>query len=119
MTIPNLLSLTQVNGKTTATNIGTAVTVLLSNSLASGKSIKLNSMYVANVDNTTNARISVDFYRSSVSIRLVDRMQIAPGDSLIAMDKNSSIYLEEGDSLRCYSDQLNLIHVTVSYDVSQ
>jgi len=119
MTIPNLLSLTQVYGKTTATNIGTAVTVLLSNSLASGKSMKLNSMYIANIDNTTSSRISVDFYRNSISIRLVDRMQIIPGDSLIAIDRNSSVYLEEGDSLRCYSDQLNLIHVTLSYDVSQ
>jgi hypothetical protein len=119
MTIPNLLSLTQVYGKTTATNVGTAVTVLLSNSLASGRSVKLNSMYIANIDNTTNSRITVDFYRNSISIRLVDRMAIAPGDSLIAIDKNSSVYLEEGDSLRCYSDQVNLIHVTLSYEVSQ
>lgn len=119
MTAPNLLALTQVYGKSTATNIGTAVTVLLSNSFASSKSVKIVSLYVANVDATTAAKVSVDFYRNSVSIRLLDRLQISPGDSLIAMDKNSALYLEEGDSLRCFSDQNDLMHVVVSYEVSQ
>lgn len=119
MTAPNLLALTQVYGKSTATNISTAVTVLLSNSYASSRSVKIVSLYVANVDVATAAKISVDFYRSSVSIRLIDRLQISPGNSLIAIDKNSALYLEEGDSLRCFSDQTDLMHVVVSYEISQ
>ena len=70
MTAPNLLALTQVYGRSTATNISTAVTV-------------------------------------------------SPGNSLIAIDKNSALYLEEGDSLRCFSDQTDLMHVVVSYEISQ
>ena len=119
MAAPNLLALTQVYGRSTATNIGTAVTVLLSNAFASGKSVKVVSVYVANVDSTTAAKVSVDFYRNSMSIRVIDRLQISPGDSLIVMDRNSALFLEEGDSLRCYSDQTDLMHVTVSYEVSQ
>ena len=119
MAAPNLLALTQVYGRSTATNIGTAVTVLLSNAFASGKSVKVVSVYVANVDSTTASKVSVDFYRNSMSIRVIDRLQISPGDSLIVMDRNSALFLEEGDSLRCYSDQTDLMHVTVSYEVSQ
>jgi hypothetical protein len=118
MTAPNLLALTATYGKTTGTNIGTAVTVLVSNSLASAKSYKITAMYVANIDNALTGKISVDFYRSSTSIRLVDRMDIVPGDSLVVMSRDSAIYLEEGDSLRCYSDQNDLMHVTVSYETN-
>lgn len=118
MAAPNLIQVTTVFGRTVSTPIGTAVTILASNPSTSNRSYKLNSLFIANIDNTTASKVSVDFFRFGTSFRIVDRMDIAPGETLVAMSRDTSIYLEEGDSLRCYADQENLIHVVLSYEIN-
>lgn len=118
MAIPNLIQITTVYGKSTSTSLGTAVTTVISNPTSSNKSYKVNVLYIANIDNTATARVSVDLYRSGTSIRLIDRMQVAPGDTLVAMSRDTSIYLEEGDSVRCYADQEGLLHSVMSYEIN-
>lgn len=118
MAAPNLIQVTQVYGRTISTPIGTAVTILASNPSSSNKSYKLNGLFIANIDNSTACKVSVDFLRFGNSIRIVDRMEITPGETLVAMSRDTSIYLEEGDSLRCYADQENLIHVVLSYEIN-
>lgn len=118
MAIPNLIQVTAVYGKTTSTGIGTAVTTVVSNPIGSNRSYKLNSLYLANIDALATARVSVDFFRSSTSIRMIDRMQVAPGDTLVALSRDTSIYLEEGDSLRCYADQEGLLHAVLSFEIN-
>lgn len=118
MAAPNLIQVTQVFGKSTSVTIGTAVTILVSNPSTSSKSYKINTIYISNIDNSTDAKVSVDFFRFGNSIRMVDRMTVSPGDTLIAMSRDTSIYLEEGDSLRCYANQEGLIHVVISYEIN-
>lgn len=118
MAIPNLIQITSVYGKTTSTSVGTAVTTVVSNPTSSNKSYKINVFYISNIDNTATARVSVDFFRSGNSIRLLDRMQVAPGDTLVAISRDTSIYLEEGDSVRCYADQEGLLHSVMSYEIN-
>jgi hypothetical protein len=118
MAAPNLVQVVSVFGKTTSTSIGTAVTTVVTNPTASNRSYKLNSLYVSNIDNAGTVRVSVDFFRSGTSIRLIDRMEISPGDSLVALSRDTSIYLEEGDSLRAYADVANRTHLVLSYEIN-
>lgn len=118
MAAPNLVQVTSVYGKTTSTSIGTAVTTVVSNPTSSNKSYKLNSLYIANIDTAGPVQISVDFYRSGTSIRLIDRMSISPGDSLVGLSRDTSIYLEEGDSLRAYADVAGRTHLVLSYEIN-
>jgi hypothetical protein len=118
MAAPNLVAITSVYGKSTSTTIGTAATVLVSNPASSNKSYKINAIYVANIDNTNVTKVSVDFYRSSTSIRMVDRIPVNPGDTLVAISRDTAIYLEEGDSLRCYADIAGITHVVVTYEIN-
>lgn len=118
MAAPNLIQVTQVYGRTISATIGTAVTILASNPSASNKVYKLNAFYIANIDNTSTAKVTVDFFRFGASIRMVDRMDLAPGETLVAMSRDTSIYLEEGDSIRCYGDQDGLLHVVLSYEIN-
>lgn len=117
MASPNLISPVTKYGKTTGTTIGTAVTVLVSNPQGSNKVYKINSLYVANIDNTVPARVSVDFFRLTTSIRIVDRIELSASDTLVTVTQDTVLYLEEGDSLRCYADQNDLIHAVLSYEV--
>ena len=118
MAAPNLIQVTSVYGRTTSTSVGTAVTTVVSNPTSSNRSYKLNSLYVSNIDNTDPVRISIDFFRSGTSIRLIDRMEIASGDSLVAFGRDTSIYLEEGDSLRAYADVTGRAHLVMSYEIN-
>lgn len=118
MAAPNLIQVTSVYGRTTSTSVGTAVTTIVSNPTSSNRSYKINSLYVSNIDNLDGVRISIDFFRSGTSIRLIDRMEIAPGDSLLAISRDTSIYLEEGDSLRAYADVANRSHLVLSYEIN-
>ena len=118
MAAPNLVAVTPVYGKSTSTTVGTAATVLVSNPASSNKSYKINAIYIANIDNTNTSKVSVDFYRSSTSIRLVDRMTVNAGDTLVAISRDTAIYLEEGDSLRCYADIVGITHVVVTYEIN-
>ena len=118
MAAPNLIQVTSVYGKTTNTSIGTPVTVVVSNPTSSNKSYKINSCYIANIDNTTTAKISLDFFRGGTSIRFLDRMSVDPGDTLVALSRDTSIYLEEGDSIRCYANLNGLVHVVLSYEIN-
>jgi hypothetical protein len=118
MAAPNLIQVTQVYGRTVSATVGTAVTILASNPSASNKAYKLNAFYLANIDNLATVKISVDFFRFGASFRLVDRMDIAPGETLVVMSRDTSIYLEESDSLRCYADQDGAIHAVLSYEIN-
>ena len=118
MAAPNLIQVTSVYGRTTGTAIGTPVTTVVSNPTSSNKNYKINSLYISNIDNSLSARVSVDFFRGGTSIRLVDRMIVTTGDTLVAITRDSGIYLEEGDSIRCYADQNGLIHAVMSYEIN-
>jgi hypothetical protein len=118
MAAPNLIQITSVYGKTTGTAIGTPVTILVSNPTSSNKNYKVNTLYISNIDNTQPVRISVDFFRGGTSIRLIDRMIITSGDTLIAISRDTGVYLEEGDSIRCYADQNGLVHAMLSYEIN-
>jgi len=118
MAAPNLIQITSVFAKTTGTEIGTPVTIVASNPVSSNKSYKINTLYLSNIDNTTTARVSVDFFRGGTSFRLVDRMTVASGDTLVAISRDTAIYLEEGDSIRCYADRDGLIHAVTSFEIN-
>lgn len=118
MAAPNLIQITSVLGKTTSTSIGTAVTTVVSNPSSSNKAYKLNTLYVSNIDATDDVKVSVDFFRSGTSIRLVDRMTISAGDTLVAVGRDTAFYLEEGDSLRAYADVANRTHLICSFEIN-
>lgn len=118
MAAPNLIQVTSVYGRTTSTSIGTAVTTVVSNPTSSNKSYKINSLYIANIDSASEVKVSVDFFRAGTSIRIVDRMPIAAGDSLVALSRDTSIYLEEGDSLRAYADVAGRTHLVCSFEIN-
>ena len=118
MAAPNLIQITSVYGKTTGTAIGTPVTILVSNPTSSNKNYKVNTLYISNIDNMQPARVSVDFFRGGTSFRLVDRMLITSGDTLVVVSRDTGIYLEESDSIRCYADQNGLLHAVMSYEIN-
>jgi hypothetical protein len=116
MSAPNIVNVTTIIGKTAVQAVGTSATAIVTNSAASNKVFKINSLVISNVDGTNNADITVDLFRSSVAYRLANTISVPADASLVVISKDTSIYLEEGDSIRLTASAVSDLEAVCSYE---
>lgn len=116
MANPNIVNVTSIYGKTAVQAVTTTATAIVENTAASGKIIKINSLTVANVDGTNAANITVDIFRSSTAYHVAKTISVPAGSTFISISKDSTIYLEEGDSLRCTASVDGDLEAVCSYE---
>ena len=114
MAAPNMLNPTTITGKTAVQAVGTSATAIVTNSAASGKVMKVNALYVSNVDGTNNAEINVDIFRSSTAYH-IGKTIVVPADATLDV-LSKPIYLEEGDSLRLTANAASDLEAVCSYE---
>lgn len=115
MTAPNIVNVTNIIGKTAVQIVGTTATAIVTNSAASGQVLKINALYVSNVDGANAADIDVDLFRSSVAYRIARTISVPADATLDVISK--PIYLEEGDSLRLTASAISDLEAVCSYEV--
>lgn len=116
MAAPNIVGVTTITGKTAVQAITDAANTIVSNSAASGKVFKVNTLIISNVDGTNGADISVDIYRNNTAFHIVKTVTVDPDSAFSAIDKNSFIYLEEGDALRLTASANGDLEAVCSYE---
>jgi hypothetical protein len=114
MAAPNVVNVATITGKTAVQAVGTSATAIVTNSAASGKVLKVNSLYVSNVDGTANAELNVDLYRSTTAYHIAKTVVVPADASLDVVSK--PIYLEEGDSLRLTANASGDLEAVCSYE---
>ena len=114
MTAPNIVNVTTIIGKTAVQQVTTSATAIVTNSSGSNKVFKINALYVANVDGTNAADISVALFRSSVSYEIAHTVSVPADATLDVISK--SIYLEEGDDLRLTASANSDLEAVCSYE---
>lgn len=114
MAAPNVVNVATITGKTAVQAVGTSATAIVTNSSGSNKVLKVNALYVSNVDGTNNADITVDLFRSSVAYRIALTVVVPADASLDVISK--PIYLEEGDSLRLTANAASDLEAVCSYE---
>lgn len=114
MAAPNIVNVTTIIGKTAVQQVTTSATAIVTNSAASNKVFKINALYVANVDGTNAADISVALHRSSVSYKLAHTISVPADSTLDVISK--PIYLEEGDELRLTASANSDLEAVCSYE---
>ena len=114
MAAPNIVSVATITGKTAVIAVTNSATAIVTNSGSSGKVLKVNALYVANVDGASNYTLNVDIFRSSVAYRLAYLLVVPAGATIDVISK--SIYLEEGDSLRLTGSTTLKLEGIVSYE---
>ena len=117
MAAPNIVSVAQITGKTDVLDATTTATAVTTNSAASGQVYKINSIIVANVDGTNDADITIDLFRSSTAYKLVSTVTVPADSTLIALSKETAIYLEEGDAIRATASADGDLQVICSYEI--
>lgn len=114
MAAPNIVSVATITGKTAVQAVSTSATAIVTNSAASGKVFKVNSLYISNVDGTNACTVNVDLYRSTTAYHIAKTVNV-PADSTIDMI-SKAIYLEEGDSLRLTAQTAGDLEAVCSYE---
>jgi hypothetical protein len=121
MAAPNIVNVTTITGKTDQINLNSvsAITVV-SNAASSGKVFKINSLIVSNVDGTSAADITVAVYSEDdiggTATELVSTVSVPADASLVVIDKNTALYLEEDMSIGATAGTANDLKVVVSYE---
>jgi hypothetical protein len=78
---------------------------------------KINNILVANIDGTNSADASVFITKSGGSPIAIASTIAVPADStLVVIDKNSSIYLEEGDNIEAGASAASDLVITINYE---
>jgi len=114
MAAPNIVNVSVITGKTAVQAVGTSATAIVTNSAASGKVFKINSLLVSNVENSTAYSITVDIYRSATAYRFATAVSVPVNSTLDLLNK--AIYLEEGDTLRLTANSANKLEAVASYE---
>ena len=121
MAAPNIVNVTTITGKSAVVDLtGTSATLIVENPASSGKVFKINSLVVSNVDGTNAADITISYYSEDdiggTATEIVSTVSVPADASLVVIDKNTSIYLEEDRSIGATAGAANDLKVVVSYE---
>jgi hypothetical protein len=121
MAAPNIVNVTTITGKSAVVDLtGTSATLVVENPASSGKVFKINSLVVSNVDGTNAADITISFFSEDniggTATEIVSTVSVPADASLVVIDKNTSIYLEEDRSLGATAGSASDLKVIVSYE---
>ena len=123
MAAPNIVNVTSIIGKTNVVDLTTTnATLVVENAAASNKVLKINSLVVSNVDGTNAADITISLYSEDniggTATQIVSTVSVPADASLIVIDKNSFIYLEEDKSIGATAGSASDLKVVCSFEES-
>jgi len=121
MANPNIVNVTTIYGNSSQTALSTtSATSLVSNAASSGKVYKINSIVVANVDGTNNTEVTVNIYSQAAlggtAYALASTIVVPADASLIVIDKTTSFYLLENQSIGATAGTANDLVVNCSWE---
>ena len=116
MAAPNIKAPTTVTGKTARYAVTATIGAALSNAAASGKVLKINSIFCANVDGANSADISVSIYDGTTDRYIAKTIAVPADATQILSTKETYFYLEEGDSIRALASAAGDLELVIGYE---
>jgi len=131
MANPNIVSVSTINGGTgyqALTN--TNDNALVSNAASSGTIVKVNNIFVSNVNGVSAATVSLSFRSAANAVtsgtlstasagtayRLVYQISVPANTTLMLLDKAGAIYLTENTSISVQAGTASYLEVVASYE---
>ena len=121
MANPNIISATVIYGNNASVSLtSTSATSIVSNAASSGKVFKINTIMVANVDGTNAADITINKYSAEAlggtAFPIASTVSVPADATLIVLDKTTSIYLKENESIGATAGTASDLVVTCSWE---
>lgn len=121
MANPNIVNVAAIYGNNSSTSLTTTnATAIVNNAASSGKVFKVNMITVANVDGTNAADITVSKYSQDdlggTAYQIVSTVSVPADATLIVLDKTTSLYLKEDESIGATAGTASDLVVTASWE---
>jgi hypothetical protein len=121
MANPNIVNVTSILGENASVSLtSTNATSIVSNASASGKVLKINTLIVSNVDGTNACDITINKYSAAAlggsAFAIASTVSVPADASLIVIDKTTSIYLKEDESIGATAGTASDLIVTCSWE---
>lgn len=120
MANPNIVGVTTILGNNSMNAVGTALVTIANNTASSGKIYKINSIVAANVDGTNAADVTLSIFDQDdlggSAFPVVSTVSVPADASLIIMDKSTSFYLKENQSIGAVAGSSGDIVITASWE---
>ena len=115
MAAPNIVNVSTITGKSVTGALGTSTATLLQNSASSNKVFKINTILVSNVDGTNSATAAISLY-DGTDRYIAKGIAVPAGATVVLIDKNSSLYLEEDKIIRGDASAASDLEFIISYE---
>jgi len=121
MSAPNIVNVATITGKTATVALSsTNATAVVSNAASSSKVFKINNVIVSNVDGTNAADITINLYSQDdiggTAYAIASTISVPADTTLVVLDKNTALYLEEDKSIGAQASVANDLVVVISYE---
>jgi hypothetical protein len=121
MANPNIVNVAAIYGNNASVSLSTtSATSIVSNAASSGKVFKINTIMVANVDGTNAADITINKYSAAAlggtAYAIASTISVPADATLIIVDKTTSIYLLENESIGAIAGSASDLVVTASWE---
>ena len=121
MANPNIVNVTAIYANNSLTSLTTnTATSIVSNPAGSGKIFKINTIVATNVDGVSSSPITVNLYSANnlfgTAYPIANTIPVPINSTLIIIDKATSIYLKEDQSIGAKATAANDIVVIASWE---
>ena len=116
MAAPNIVNVATITGKSVTGALGTSTASLLQNSESSNKVFKINTILISNVDGTSSATADISMFDGSNDRYISKGITVPAGATVVLIDKNSSLYLEENRHIRGNASAAGDLEYIISYE---
>ena len=114
MEAPNIDSVSTINGNTAVANVTNVASNLVVNSASSNKVVKINALYISNIDGANSGAINVAFTRAEVDYFIAKTITVPADSTLDIISK--SIYLQEGDTIKIDGSSNSVMQAVCSFE---
>lgn len=124
MANPNIVAVTTIFANNSSYLISSDAdpfaTALVNNPASSGKIFKVNAMIVSNVDIANSNLVTVKLFDQDdlggTGTQIVSSVSIPANSALVVIEKNTSIYLKEDQSIGITAGASNTLVATTSWE---
>jgi len=121
MAAPNIVNVTNINGRSFGNVLTTSNAIIIANGASSGNVLKINNIVVTNVDGSAAADVTIEYNTAAAGTgtpyRIASTISVPADASLIVTDKSTSFYLEENTSIKGFASAAGDLEILVSYEV--
>ena len=115
MALQNLANPTKVEGKNATLVVTTSATAILTNDTGSNKTLRVNLLFLSNIDGTSAVDATVDVFDGSVARHIVKAVSV-PADATLGLVDERPLYIMEGQSLRLTASAADDLEAVCSFE---